>query len=119
MDLRLSGLRREVMAPRRPSSSFGLVAVSTMAMVFAVSSSLLLFSAHRHRRCHGSVPVHTQNVPRVPHAPPPAPPPPPMMRETMPPPAEQTKTCGTPVYHSNADGSQEVRYELCTRPAAE
>lgn len=109
------------MAPRRPSSSFGLIAVSTMAMVFAVSSSLLLFSAHRHRRCHGSVPVHTQNVPRVPHAPPPAPPPL-MMRETPLPPlerSEQAKTCGTPVYHSNADGSQEVRYELCTPPAAE
>jgi len=114
------------MAPRRPSSSFGLIAVSTMAMVFAVSSSLLLFSAHRHHRCRGTVPVHTQNAPRST---------PPMLREAMPPPppppvehaeqadraqqAQQAKTCGTPVYRSNADGSQEVRYELCTPPAAE
>src|SRR5258705_13272240 len=62
MDLRLSVLRREVMTPRRPSSSFGLIAVSTMAMVFAVSSSLLLFSAHRHQR-HPSVPVHLSTPP--------------------------------------------------------
>jgi hypothetical protein len=111
------------MAPRRPSSSFGLIAVSTMAMVFAVSSSLLLFSAHRHHRCHGSVPVHTQNAPRA--APPmlreatPPPPPPPVEQVEQADRAEQAKTCGTPVYRSNADGSQEVRYELCTPPAAE
>lgn len=122
MDLRLSGLRREVMAPRRPSSSFGLIAVSTMAMVFAVSSSLLLFSAHRHRRCHAppaAISVHT--APRA--APDPAPPP--MMRARAmapapmalpPPPAD---ACKGPIYRSTADGHTEVVFEQCpARPFA-
>lgn len=80
------------MSPRRPSSSFGLIAVSTMAMVFAVSSSLLLFSAHRYRMRDGRTPApHVERGYRV--SPPAA--------------------CKGPVYRSTADGTTEVTFEQC------
>jgi hypothetical protein len=94
MDAVSRALRREVMSPRRPSSSFGLIAVSTMAMMFAISSSLLLFSTHRHR---------------VRHARPPA------ARIEAPPPV----ACKGPVYRSTADGTLEIVFEQCpARPFA-
>jgi hypothetical protein len=107
MEPGLRGLQREVMGPRRPSSSFGLIAVSTLAMVFAVSSSLLLFSAHRHRTTHHHVMVHTR--PR-----------PPAVRLRQPavqplPPAE----CKGPVFRPTSEGTTEVVYEQCPpRPFA-
>ena len=104
-------MRREVMPPRRPSSSFGLIAVSTLAMVFAVSSSLLLFSAHNHRarsRCPYARPAtapvvlpHRHRVPAAPIA------------------APDRELCREPVYYSTGDGRTELRYEQCAaRPFA-
>jgi hypothetical protein len=91
------------MSPRRPSSSFGLIAVSTMAMVFAVSSSLLLFSAHRYRMRDDRVmpPAAVESArPRARAERPQA---------TPAPPAE----CKAPVYRGAADGTTEVVFEQC------
>jgi hypothetical protein len=124
MDLRLRALRREVMAPRRPSSSLGLIAVSTLAMVFAVSSSLLLFSAHRHHvRRHQPAYLHNHARPpavRVP-GPPAIPAGPQRQGRVMhpPPPPPPGDECRGPIYRSRADGHDEVRFEQCpARPFA-
>ena len=90
------------MSPRRPSSSFGLIAVSTMAMVFAVSSSLLLFSAHRYRLRDGRTPAAQMERVRP--------------RAQMVPPAPSVQeACKAPVYRSNADGRTEIVFEDCQR----
>ena len=118
MDPATSSLRREVMPPRRPSSSFGLIAVSTLAMVFAVSSSLLLFSAHSHR-VRGGCPRARVMVP-----PPPSPRLPFAAKSYQPvPPAvvspAQASACRGPIYRSMADGRTEVVFEQCAaRPFA-
>ena len=87
------------MSPRRPSSSFGLIAVSTMAMVFAVSSSLLLFSAHRYRMGDDRVMAPAAVEVARPRA----------RTERAAPPAE----CKAPVYRGTADGATEVVFEQC------
>ena len=118
MDLGRRSLQREVMPPRRPSSSFGLIAVSTLAMVFAVSSSLLLFSAHGHRSRGHCPHAAAHRVTLPPHARPA----PPRTFELVPPvpatpPAQEV--CRGPVYRSTADGRTEVMYEQCAaRPFA-
>ena len=95
MEPGLRGLQREVMGPRRP-----------------VSSSLLLFSAHRHRAEHHHVMVHNRPRPPVVRVEHPAAAP---MRPA-PPPAE----CKGPVYRSTADGHTEVVFEQCpARPFAQ
>jgi hypothetical protein len=91
------------MSPRRPSSSFGLIAVSTMAMVFAVSSSLLLFSAHRYRMRDDRVMVPATAVER-PRARP--------QREAPASPS-QAAECKAPVYRGTGDGKTEVTFEQC------
>jgi len=119
MDVGLRGLRREVMTPRRPSSSAGLIAVSTLAMVFAVSSSLLLFSAHRHRAHRDQ--LFLDNHARI-HR---------VQRDRMPalyaptaPPANgvvvtPSSDCKGPVYRPTSDGRTEVVFEQCpARPFA-
>jgi hypothetical protein len=124
MDLRLRALRREVMAPRRPSSSFGLIAVSTLAMVFAVSSSLLLFSAHRHHVRHAR-PAYLKTHPRPPAVRAPAPDlpaprsPPAAASTTSRAPVPAPAACKGPVYRSLADGTTEIVFEQCpARPFA-
>src|SRR5262245_22390133 len=103
MDLRLRGLRREVMAPRRPSSSFGLIAVSTLAMVFSVSSWLLLFSAHRHHVRHAR-PAYLHTHPRPAAVRPNPPASPPALGQT---PGAVPAACKGPVYRALADGTTE------------
>lgn len=123
MDLRLPALRREVMEPRRPASSFGLFAVSTLAMVFAVSSSLLLFSAHRHRVHQERMFLHSRDLRIGPPARAVRPEVPPGVRGRRPvavtpatvPPAE----CRGPIYRPTPDGGTEVVFEQCApRPFA-
>src|SRR5688572_6027735 len=122
MDVRRSALRREVMAPRRANSSFGLIAVSTLAMVFAVSSSLLLFSAHRHRVDHDrrdSVVVKSHVLRREPRPPRPLAAPAIVVTERTPATASPAADCKGPVYRSTADGRTEVVFEQCApRPFA-
>jgi hypothetical protein len=97
-------LRREVIAPRQPSSSFGLIAVSTLAMLFAVSSSLLLFSAHRQRVCVDRAHPSMVRASRVDSAPVVGP---------------ARAECKGPVYRSTGDGRTEVVFEQCpARPFA-
>jgi hypothetical protein len=91
-------LRREVLPPRDPSSSFGIVAVSTVALLFALSSSLLLFHASALQRpLVRTCPAHA-----APALPRPTPPPPPSI-----------ETCRPPAYRTLPDGRVEVVVELC------
>jgi len=88
-------------------------------MVFAVSSSLLLFSAHRHRVHHDSVMLHTPAARRQPRPPRPAPTPAIVVRERTPQAAPTAADCKGPVYRSTADGRTEVVFEQCAaRPFA-
>jgi hypothetical protein len=125
MDAGLSALRREVMAPRRPSSSFGLIAVSTLAMVFAVSSSLLLFSAHRHRERAERMMLHNTSagdrhavVVRTPERR--AAPAKKTVRIPTPARVLAPDECKGPIYRPTPDGGTEVVFEQCAaRPFAQ
>ena len=93
-------LRREVLPPRDPSSSLGIIAVSTVALLFALSSSLLLFHASAMQRCAGSAAA----MPAVPmtKAPP-----------SLSPAELPTPACGGPIYRATPDGKAEAVFELC------
>jgi hypothetical protein len=95
-------LRREVLPPRDPSSSLGIIAVSTVALLFALSSSLLLFHASAMQRCAGS--AGTAAMPAVPvvKAPP-----------SLSPAELPTPSCGGPIYRATPDGKAEAVFELC------
>jgi hypothetical protein len=91
-------LRREVLPPRDPSSSLGIIAVSTVALLFALSSSLLLFHASAMQRCAGGAVMPAAALrapPRLAPAELPSPP------------------CGGPVYRATPDGRAEAVFELC------
>jgi hypothetical protein len=92
-------LRREVLPPRDPSSSLGIIAVSSVALLFALSSSLLLFHASAIQRVPArpttSVVVRAQPARPLPALVAPA------------------DTCQGPVYRAMPDGRAEVVFELC------
>jgi hypothetical protein len=92
-------LRREVLPPRDPSSSLGIIAVSTVALLFALSSSLLLFHASAMQRCAGSAAMPAVPVVKAP---------PRLMPAELPAPA-----CGGPIYRATPDGRAEAVFELC------
>ena len=93
-------LRREVLPPRDPSSSFGIIAVSTVALLFALSSSLLLFHASALQRPL----VRSCPAPRAAPA---------LPRPTLTPPPPSIETCRPPAYRTLPDGRVEVVVELC------
>lgn len=90
-------LRREVLPPRDPSSSLGIIAVSTVALLFALSSSLLLFHASAMQRCAPA--VTPARVVRAPAR---------LMPAELPAPA-----CSGPIYRATPDGRAEAVFELC------
>jgi hypothetical protein len=92
-------LRREVLPPRDPSSSLGIIAVSTVALLFALSSSLLLFHASAMQRCAGSAAMPAARLVTAPRAVAPA---------ELPAPA-----CSGPIYRATPDGRAEAVFELC------
>lgn len=91
-------------------------------MVFAVSSSLLLFSAHRHRARHDryeAAAVKSHVLRREPRPPRPLATPAIVVTERTPDAAARTSDCKGPVYRSTADGRTEVVFEQCApRPFA-
>jgi len=102
-------LRREVLPPRSHTSNLGIVAVSAVAMLFAVASSLLLFHAST---IHRYQPLRESWVrPRYHSVPPPSHGPryePPAIHAVEAPDA----TCRGPVYRAR-DGRAEAVFELC------
>lgn len=90
-------LRREVLPPRDPSSSLGIIAVSSVALLFALSSSLLLFHASAIQRCPARA-----GLTRAAPAPAPA--------LTAPAPVD---TCSGPAFRTTRDGRTEAVFELC------
>jgi hypothetical protein len=94
-------LHREVLPPRDPSSSLGIIAVSAVALLFALSSSLLLFHASALQRCASRTTMAIRAVPAAP-----------AVRATAvtEPPAQ---ACAGPIYRSTPDGRAEAVFELC------
>jgi len=105
----LASLKREVLPPRNGASSLGIIAVSAVAMLFAMSSSLLLFHASSLRastRVDGAV---YRPVRRDPPAPPRISAPPTLESRVD----EPTDACKGPVYRATVDGRAEAVFELC------
>ena len=86
-------LRREAILPRPQGAGTGVILLATISMMFAISSSLMLIHSHSVRRCanwHRPAQVHT---------------------------APAIRPCNEPQLQMRADGTQEIRYQVCT-PAA-
>src|SRR5262245_46120024 len=103
-------LQREVLAPQRTSSGFGVMLVATGAMFFAVASSAFLLRARSHE-CLTQPRV--QVVRPVGQEPRPA-----RIRPAQPalvttPIAVPTGDCGRALYEGNADGTVSVVFHVC------
>ena len=104
-------LRREVMTPHRRSAGAGLLAMSTLAMIFSIGGSLMMMTAnHRFARHNHDFYSSTASPwPEQEHYVPVD-----VVRTVeMPISAADAAACRAPVYHSMADGRTEIQFAKC------